>query len=275
MGYFDHEDAAKILKDKYNFTFNNIKKSWDVLHMLQTIMHFAPNNKEKAYIANLGAGCDSSLNLLLQNGYTHLYACDLGGKQCIDGKESRTLAIDNSMQDMQATTWETAKFDILMSISVIEHGVDYLRFLREANRLLKVGGLVTISFDYFIDAFNGTENWYTTMKRRPKAYGLPWLPWNNEMVATRLSPEVLSRYGFELVKKDCTFDYYHNWGLRPVHWLGAHYTFGMFTLKKTASLERIWFPHILVEGQLSHETELERLREQHPRAQIFAASTRA
>jgi 2-polyprenyl-3-methyl-5-hydroxy-6-metoxy-1,4-benzoquinol methylase len=47
------------------------------------------------------------------------------------------------------TNFENGEFDTIVSCSVIEHQVDFKKFAKECGRLLRIGGNLCVSFDYF------------------------------------------------------------------------------------------------------------------------------
>lgn len=51
--------------------------------------------------------------------------------------------------DLCDTGFESQHFSIITCLSVIEHCVDFELFLRESSRLLRPGGLLLVTFDYW------------------------------------------------------------------------------------------------------------------------------
>lgn len=51
--------------------------------------------------------------------------------------------------DLQSTPFEDSSFDIVTSLSVIEHEIDFDKFAKEVGRLLRSGGDAFISCDYW------------------------------------------------------------------------------------------------------------------------------
>lgn len=69
--------------------------------------------------------------------------------------------------DLMATPYPDASFDIITCLSVIEHEVDFDKLASECGRLLRKGGELYISFDYWPEKVN-TDDVGT------KLYGLKW-----------------------------------------------------------------------------------------------------
>jgi SAM-dependent methyltransferase len=51
--------------------------------------------------------------------------------------------------DVTRTRFEPDSLDVITCLSVIEHGVPLQAFFREASRILKPGGLLIVSTDYY------------------------------------------------------------------------------------------------------------------------------
>lgn len=66
--------------------------------------------------------------------------------------------------DLCAVPEPSGNFDAVTCLSVLEHGVDVRAFADEAGRLLRPGGRLHATFDY----------WSSVLPAR-KRYGLPWL----------------------------------------------------------------------------------------------------
>src|SRR5262249_42233588 len=68
--------------------------------------------------------------------------------------------------DLTRTTLPEGSQDIVLSISTIEHGVEVGQFLAEARRLLRPGGLLFVTTDYWEERLptNGSV----------REFGLPW-----------------------------------------------------------------------------------------------------
>jgi len=74
--------------------------------------------------------------------------------------------------DLTNTGLPAASFDLAVCLSVIEHGVNIESFLNEASRLLKPGGLLFVTCDYWEDDLKVTQD--------IEAFGCPWKPLTRE-----------------------------------------------------------------------------------------------
>jgi SAM-dependent methyltransferase len=102
----------------------------------------------------------------------------------IKGVKGDMVGIDLSEPDMQLPNAryligdlmnvpiDSGYFDNIACLSVIEHQVDLVKFAKEASRLLKVGGRVFVTFDY----------WEPTIISNVKMFGLEWNPLDTKEV---------------------------------------------------------------------------------------------
>jgi SAM-dependent methyltransferase len=106
-------------------------------------------------------------------------------------------------------------------LSVIEHGVDLVAYFREMARILKRGGLLITSTDY----------WETPIDTRgQEMYGVPVRIFTkNDLEATIT---LAKKYGLVL-----TSELSLACNQAVVHWIGLDYTFAIMTLKKERSIQ--------------------------------------
>jgi SAM-dependent methyltransferase len=117
-------------------------KNWDALVALGTILEAVPRGGR---VLEMGATQYSPLlGWLYQYGYRRLTGIDLVYQDTIQHGP-----IEYQRMDLTATTFEDRSFDAIACLSVIEHGVDVDRFLAESTRLLRPGGILVVSTDYW------------------------------------------------------------------------------------------------------------------------------
>lgn len=74
------------------------------------------------------------------------------GRKCgidLSDHESPILGVDYTKGDLMNTPYKNDSFDTITCLSVIEHEVDYDSLSRESSRLLRKGGVLYITFDYW------------------------------------------------------------------------------------------------------------------------------
>jgi len=80
------------------------------------------------------------------------------------GRPVRRGPIRYERMDLTATTFADGSFQAIACLSVIEHGVAIPKYLDEAARLLRPGGLLITSTDYWIEPVDSGGQ---------QAYGVP------------------------------------------------------------------------------------------------------
>jgi SAM-dependent methyltransferase len=122
-------------------------KNWDnflaLYHTWTTTSYDVP-------ILDAGAGRDSVyLPGLKRSGYTKLTGVNLDRHD--DADAGMIDGINYAYGDITRPEWPTATFGFVACLSVIEHGVDVKLFLKEMGRIIRPGGHLFVSFDYWID----------------------------------------------------------------------------------------------------------------------------
>jgi SAM-dependent methyltransferase len=137
----------------------NREKNWDLLIALGTILE---RTNERSAVLEMGAASYSKLlRWLYAYDYRRLVGIDL-----VPVETRRTDQIGQLTMDLTATTFPDESFDAIACLSVIEHGVDPEAFAREASRLLRPGGVVVLSTDFWCSAIDTAGK---------EAYGVPVL----------------------------------------------------------------------------------------------------
>lgn len=143
-------------------------KSWDVMRTMEFIM---ANVSREAAILDIGAYASEIPCLLHRAGYRQVAAIDLN-------PEIRRMPYNNSIRyeigNFMETPYASQSFDVVTAISVIEHGFDGSRLLKELSRILKPGGYFIASFDYWPEKIDTTG---------VKFFDMDWLIFSREDVA--------------------------------------------------------------------------------------------
>mmetsp|Transcript_15622 Transcript_15622/g.37278 ORF Transcript_15622/g.37278 Transcript_15622/m.37278 type:complete len:164 (+) Transcript_15622:1311-1802(+) len=156
-------------------------------------------------------------------GFRSLIGCDLPN-QLDRVAEASDVSIVPC--DLHNTTFGTGSADVVVALSVIEHGVNIPRFLTEANRLLRQGGSLLISFDYWPSQRNMSTKQYD--------YGDSWRIWSWRDVSLWTCPEALALYGMAPLPSMASA-----WDVVPpgvVSWNGLNYTFAFIGMTKIHGL---------------------------------------
>ncbi len=187
------------------------EKNWDHLAAVSTIL---AGTSTSACILDAGGEFYSNvLPALFLYGYRHLYGINLSFND-----PARRGPIRYLPGDITRAPFPDSFFDAITCLSVIEHGVPLESYVREMHRLLKPGGLLITSTDYYptpIDT-GGVS-----------AHGAP--------VRIFSKPEILSLLSLAAnIGLKPTGDLDLECTEKPVRWdaYGLEYTFVIFTLQK-------------------------------------------
>jgi len=162
-----------VLKNlsEVNYAINNLHslglfahpdkvKSWDTYKMVKIISE----GDRSSFILDVGCNGSPILSILKSLGFKNLYGCDLFLKKIpsslteivyplyrpiIEMYEDKTFNI--SIQNLEETNFQDKMFDYITSLSVIEHGVNIRNYFKEMNRIMKKGGILLTSTDYWPD----------------------------------------------------------------------------------------------------------------------------
>jgi SAM-dependent methyltransferase len=128
------------------------QKNWDAF---KCIAYVASLGDLDAPVLDAGAGDQAvALRWLHRLGYRDLYGCDIAAKPT---KMIFTeIGAKVSKQELSATSYEANFFQAVTCISVIEHGVSLKGFAREMARVLRPGGLLVVSTDYWSEPIDCT-----------------------------------------------------------------------------------------------------------------------
>jgi 2-polyprenyl-3-methyl-5-hydroxy-6-metoxy-1,4-benzoquinol methylase len=122
-------------------------KTWDLLGFVSTVLRYAPNKSLK--IMDAGSGSKAVLaDRLCDIGYTNVYACDTKPNLEKIKNRSKIKYFSCNLEDIPV---EDNEFDIIVSMSVIEHLDNPVDSLLKLAKKLCNGGILVISTDYWPD----------------------------------------------------------------------------------------------------------------------------
>ena len=127
-------------------------KNWDLSLAISFISDQLPLT---AAILDAGARWSPILDRLETLGFRKLFGCDL--ESSVRESLSRRLrrsSIRFIRCDLTQTPYEAASFDAATCMSVIEHGVNVEAYVREMARLLRPGGYLITSTDFWCAPIN-------------------------------------------------------------------------------------------------------------------------
>ena len=134
-------------------------KSWDVL---RTVEFVELRHPKTARVLDLGAYSSEILCALHRAGFASLTGIDLNPRV---RRMPFSDAVRWDVGNFLHTPYADGAFDVMTSVSVIEHGFDPEGLLREARRLLAPGGSFIASFDYWPEKLDTKDT---------KFFGLDW-----------------------------------------------------------------------------------------------------
>lgn len=189
-------------------------KNWDSLAALDLILKSTGKN---ARIFDAGGELYSMiLPWLFLYGYKNLSAGNLVFQKSI---KRGTIIYHHS--DITQTGFDSAAYDAITCLSVIEHGVNLRSYFSEMSRILKPGGILITSTDYFDTKLD---------TRGQISYGVPIHIFTREEIIEAI--EIASQFGLiPMGPLDL------NVGEKVVNWkqYGLNYTFIIFSFRKASS----------------------------------------
>lgn len=129
------------------------QKNWDILNFIEVVEKYLPHD-----ISILDVGCSYCplLEIFSGLGYEKLYGIDINFnfKQKLKRIIIPTLKFKNqhinfSMGDLTKTKYLNQSFELITSLSVIEHGIDLDNYFKEMSRILKPGGVLLTTTDFW------------------------------------------------------------------------------------------------------------------------------
>ncbi len=165
----------------------SLEKCWD-FEILTGLVADMPRNID---IVDMGCSGLHTLRLLHHLGFQNLYGVDLCPTLLDRAKQLKLMLREKRLTspfkvkrgDMTRTSFTTGRFDLATCISVLEHGVNRQAFIKEAARILKPGGMLMVTADYWQDRVD--------MGGIGQEFNLPWT------ILSREDIESLIRLGQE------------------------------------------------------------------------------
>lgn len=191
----------------------DLPKNWDSLAALDIILRTADTNSR---IFDAGGEWYSMIApWLFLYGYKNITV----GNKVFDKKRRRgSIVYENS--DITSTKFSNGYFNAVTCLSVIEHGVDLIAYFKEMSRIIKAGGILITSADYYDTPID---------TKGQEAYGVPIYIYSKDEIIKAL--ELATRYGFSLMSPMDLRS-----AEKVVHWkeYDLHYTFIIFSLQKAS-----------------------------------------
>jgi SAM-dependent methyltransferase len=167
-------ESVSILRKLGLPLHSDIAKNWDHLIAFSQIIH---TFDEEANVLDAGGELYSPLVVwLFAYGFDNLNVINLAFEN-----DFNKASIMYQRGDITSTSYPNETFDVICSLSVIEHGVDFDGFLDECRRILKPGGLLLISTDFW----NGNLH-----SEKIEAYNADWKPFNSKTLEQFLKTAV-------------------------------------------------------------------------------------
>jgi SAM-dependent methyltransferase len=171
------------------------EKNWDLRHLCELVASLPRD----ARVVDLGSSGVNTLKVLHAMGFKNLRGVDLDmrwsdrARQVVQMWRERTLKPPYRLSrgDLMRTRFRAESFDVATCISVIEHGVDVEKFWRECRRILRPGGLLYVTTDYWQDKID--------LKDDPGAFGLSWRVFSREEIEHFI--KLGGNFGFSLYEE--------------------------------------------------------------------------
>jgi SAM-dependent methyltransferase len=187
-----------------------LEKSWDVLRTLQFMERHVSKTTP---ILDLGAYGSEVLCSLNKMGFSDLTGIDLNPAITRMPNQENIKYV---MGDFTHTAFPSETFGAITAISVLEHGFCGPKVFREASRILKTGGYLIGSTDYWPEKIDTSG---------VIVYGLDWTIFSKAEFLDVI--EEASKYGLVPVGQ-LNFEASE----RTVRWFKRDYTFAWFAFQK-------------------------------------------
>jgi|694.fasta_scaffold117356_2 SAM-dependent methyltransferase len=181
---FLNEKRSLIKRSLLTPKTGDILKSWDLELAISEIKKTFTTD---AQIIDFGAYGSEIPWCLDRLGYRNIHGIDLNPDILNYPKSSINWVVD----DYYKSQFEENSADCITAISVIEHGYDPIKLIREAHRLLKTSGKFIFSFDYWPTKIDTSKEYI---------FDMTWTILSKEEFETLV--DLAQDYGFQLVGKE-------------------------------------------------------------------------
>jgi ubiquinone/menaquinone biosynthesis C-methylase UbiE len=216
------EDLGKAIYNLYQTDYSlhpHPLKNWD----LSQINDLLNNYPKDAQLLDMGCAGNYVLRVFHEKGFINCTGIDLTISFSDRLTQLRAMIYGNHKRpyrlkkmNLMKTTFPNSYFDFIVALSVIEHEVDLKTFLEETYRILKKGGTLFLTADYWEPKINTDST---------RLYGLAWNIFSRKELENLVS--LAEQNGFSVSDQDIPSV------TQPfVHWLDKKYTFASVTLKK-------------------------------------------
>ncbi len=215
-------EANRFLSRKGLSKHSTAEKNWDLYQLFKIVSDLDRNIK----IIDLGCGEMYALKLLYDLGFINLYGIDfdisfrhrLSQISIMWKRRSINIPFHLKKGDITKTSMPAEGLDLAICISVIEHNVNLEKFISECYRILKPGGLLFITTDYW------EEKILVEDERQP--FGLPWKIFSKKEIENFI--ELSKINGFSLLNDSSIPECSE----KSVVWNSKEYTFINIVFKK-------------------------------------------
>jgi SAM-dependent methyltransferase len=205
----EYKNALNQVKSLGLILHTDLAKNWDSLSALSIILKLT--NKNASILDGGGQLYSVILPWLFLYGFRDLTCINLAFKKKINRGQ-----IIYEYGDITNTKFRNNSFDAITCLSVIEHGVDLEEYFKEMSRILKPGGILITSTDY----------WSTPIDTKNQvAYGVPIHIFTTDQVLEAI--DIAIKYGLTLIN-DIALECKD----KAVEWKCLKFTFIYFTLRK-------------------------------------------
>jgi SAM-dependent methyltransferase len=189
------ETAGRYLQERDVTSHYDALKNWD-LSLLHAIAAPLPRTIR---IVDLGCAGLAALKFFYFLGFKDIEGMDLTVTRKEKWQQIAIMCKSLSLKppfrfyagDLTNTRYADGSVDLATCISVIEHGVDPVQFFREMNRIIKPGGILFVTTDYWPEKMNPGKD--------EKPCGLSYTIFSKEEIIQLIA--LAGRYGFSLYEE--------------------------------------------------------------------------